>query len=166
MLKFFFCVDLNRIARYRLWSLGIPETTCYSNLLTSYVISHRGESVHIKVRKEGVRFASEGEAANGNVLFWQGGGAAISGAKITAVKEEVVDEEEAEGSMNEKKGKKKAKEKSDDVEMVDADGDKEDDAEFQPKLDDDEGGEEKDDEEANEDEDEMKKEEEEKGSVL
>ena len=129
-------------------------------------LSQLGESIYIKVRKEGVRFASEGEAANGNVLFWQGGGADISGGKIRAVKEEAVAEEEAEGSMNEKKGKKKAKEKSDDVEMVDGDEDKEDNAEFQPKLDDDEGGEEKDDDEVNEDEDEMKKEEEEKGNVL
>ena len=40
MLKFFFCVDLNRIARYQLRSLGIPETTCYSNLLRWYVIFH------------------------------------------------------------------------------------------------------------------------------
>ena len=99
-------------------------------------------------------------------LFWQSGGAAIPGGKIPVVKEETVDEEEAEGSMNENKRKKKVKEQSDDVEMVDGNEDKEYDAKFKPESDDDEGGEEKDDEEANEDEDEMKKEEEEKGNVL
>ena len=104
-------------------------------------LSQLGEIVHIKVRKEGVRFASETEAANGNdgnELFWQGGGTVIPGGKITAVKEKAVDEEEAEGSMNEKKGKKKVEEKSDE--------DKEDDAEFRPESDDDEGGEEEDEE--------------------
>ena len=44
LLKLFFCVDLNLIAGYRLWSLGIPETEYELwravNLLASYVISH------------------------------------------------------------------------------------------------------------------------------
>ena len=62
---------------------------------------------------------------------------AISGGKIMAVKEEAVDEEETEGSMNESKGKKKVTKQSDDVEMVDGDEDKKDDAEFEPESDDD-----------------------------
>ena len=60
-----------------------------------------------------------------------------------AVKEEAADGEAVEGSMSEKKGKKKVKkEKSDDVEMVDGD---EDDAEFKLESHGDEGEEEKND---------------------
>ena len=60
-------------------------------------LSQLGDSVCIEVSKEGIRFGSEGEATNGSVLFWQGGGA-ISCGKITAVKEEAVNGEEVEGS--------------------------------------------------------------------
>ena len=77
--------------------------------------------------QQGVWFASEGEASNGNVLLLQTG-------------------EEAEGSTSEKKENRV---KSDDIEMVNEDDDKcddaeQDDAEFKPKLDDDESEEEKD----------------------
>ena len=136
-------------------SLAIPETeyearvTMSSSEFTRIVrdLSQLGESVRIEVSKEGVRFASEGEAANGSVLLRQAEGATISSGKITAAKEEEVDEEEeGEGSTSEKKEKKKVKkEKSDDVEMVDGEEEKEDD---------DEGEEEKEDEEVNEEEDE------------
>jgi len=149
-------------------TLGIPDTeydarvTMSSSEFTRIVrdLSQLGESVRIEVSKEGVRFASEGEAANGSVLLRQAEGAAIAGGKITAKKEgEEEDEgEEAEGSTSQKKEKtkvKKEKKDDEDVDMNDEDGDKEDNEDFKPKSDDEgDGEEEKDDDEANEDEDE------------
>ena len=123
----FFCVDLNRIAEHdmRLMAidadtLGIPETEYEPHLTMA--------------SNKFTRIASEGAAANGNVLVLQA-------------------EEEAERSTSEKNEKKEVKEKCDDVEMVDGDEDKEDDAEFKSESDHDEGEEEKADE-PNEDEDE------------
>ncbi|EDR08291.1 uncharacterized protein LACBIDRAFT_250172 [Laccaria bicolor S238N-H82] len=60
-------------------TLGIPDTeydarvTMPSAEFTRVVrdLSQLGESVRIEVSKEGVRFASEGEAANGSVLMKQ-----------------------------------------------------------------------------------------------
>ena len=104
-------VDLDRIAEYDMKlmaidsdTLGILETqynprvTMASSEFTRIVrdLSQLGQSVHIKVSKEGVQFASEGEAASGSVLLQQ-----------------------VEGGV--KKEKNKVKEKSDDVEMVDGD---------------------------------------------
>ena len=154
-------------------TLGIPDTeydarvTMPSSEFTRIVrdLSQLGESVRIEVSKEGVRFASEGEAANGSVLLKQAEGATISGGKITAGTEEQKeekegdDEEEAEASTSQKKHKKVKKERKDeDIEMDGEDGEKEDDAEkddaekddaeFKP----DEGEEEKDDEEEPEEE--------------
>ena len=144
-------------------TLGIPDTeydarvTMPSSEFTRIVrdLSQLGESVRIEVSKEGVRFASEGEAANGSVLLRQAEGATISGGKITAGVEEAKEDgdgEEAEGSTSQKKVKvKKEKKDSEDVEMDDEDGEKEadpekendpekeDDADFNP----DEGEEEK-----------------------
>ena len=133
MLKFFY-IDSDRIAEYDTKfmcidpdTLGLPETeyephvTMPSSEFTHIIrdLSQLDENVCIKVSKERVWFVSEGEAANGRMLFWQGGGAAISGSKTMAVKEEAADGEAVEGSMSEKKGKKKVKkEKSDNVEMV------------------------------------------------
>ena len=85
--------------------LGIPETECEPPVTMAFSeftrivrdLSQLGGNVLIEVSKEGVRFASEGEVVNDSVLFWQDGGAAISGGKNTAVKEEAVDGEEAEG---------------------------------------------------------------------
>ena len=156
-------------------NLGIPDTeydarvTMPSSEFTRIVrdLSQLGESVRIEVSKEGVRFASEGEAANGSVLLRQAEGATISGGKITAGTEEPKednegdgDEAEASSSSKKVKVKKEKKDSSEDVEMVDEDGEKEkeddddaekDDAEFKP----DDGEEEKgDDEEAEDDEDE------------
>jgi proliferating cell nuclear antigen len=163
-------------------TLGIPDTeydarvTMPSSEFTRIVrdLSQLGESVRIEVSKEGVRFASEGEAANGSVLLKQAEGATITGGKITARKDEEEekdeDGEEAEASTSQKKVKVKKEKKGDeDVEMNDEDGEKEDgaekengaekedgaendDADFRP----DEGEEEKDEEEVeeeNEDED-------------
>ncbi|PPQ93505.1 hypothetical protein CVT25_005203 [Psilocybe cyanescens] len=60
-------------------SLTIPETeygarvALPSSEFTRIVcdLSQLGESVRIEVSKEGVRFANDGEAANGSVLLWQ-----------------------------------------------------------------------------------------------
>ena len=150
-------------------TLGIPDTeydarvTMPSSEFTRIVrdLSQLGESVRIEVSKEGVRFASEGEAANGSVLLRQAEGAAsTTGGKITAKKDGDgdgedaggEDEDEAEGSTSQKKKKEKVKkEKKDDedVEMEDEDGEKDDD-EFKSKSDD-EGEEEVNDEEEEED---------------
>ena len=69
-------------------------------------------SVSRSASKEGVRFASEGEAANGSVLLLrQAEGATISGGKITAgLEEETKDDkdgdgDEAEASTSSKKVK-------------------------------------------------------------
>ena len=178
--------DADRIAEYDMKlmdidsdTLGIPDTeydarvTMPSSEFTRIVrdLSQLGESVRIEVSKEGVRFASEGEAANGSILLRQAEGATISGGKITAgsEEEEAKDGEEAEASTSQKKKKEKVKkEKKDDedIEMNDEDAakeadaekedeeGKEDDADFRP--DEGEGEEEKEDEEVeeeNEDED-------------
>ena len=134
-------------------TLGIPDTeydarvTMPSSEFTRIVrdLSQLGESVRIEVSKEGVRFASEGEAANGSVLLRQAEGAAsTTGGKITAKPDgdaedeeaEVEGGEEAEGSTSQKKKEKVKKEKKDDdVEMEDEDGEKDDD-EFKSKSDD------------------------------
>ena len=163
-------------------TLGIPDTeydarvTLASSEFSRIVrdLSQLGESVRIEVSKEGVRFASEGEAANGSVLLRQAEGTTISGGKITVEKdggEEVKEEkegeedgEEAEASTSQKRDKKEAKKvkvkkekKGDeDVEMKDDEDDddkKEDDADSEPKSDGEDGEEEKVDEEPEEDED-------------
>jgi len=131
--------------------LGIPETeydarvTLSASEFTRIVrdLSQLGESVRIEVSKEGVRFASEGEAANGNILLRQTEGAVITGGKIIAKKEDADDEEEGEKGESSSKGKKTKvkKEKDGDVEM-------DEDEETKPEPD--EEGE----EEANEDDDE------------
>ena len=188
--SFFLCTDSDRIAEYDMKlmdidsdTLGIPDTeydarvTMPSSEFTRIVrdLSQLGESVRIEVSKEGVRFASEGEAANGNVLLRQAEGATISGGKITVEKDggEEEEKEEKKGENDEdgeeaetsqkKDGKEKAKkekvkkEKKDDedVEMNDEeDEEKDDDADFKPKSDNEDGEEEKVDEEAEDDEDE------------
>ncbi|KXN80819.1 Proliferating cell nuclear antigen [Leucoagaricus sp. SymC.cos] len=134
--------------------LGIPDTeydariTMPSAEFTRIVrdLSLLGESVRIEVSKEGIRFTSEGEAANGNVLLKHSEG------KIGKVKpKEDPDEEDAEeGSTQAGKAKVK-EERDDDVEM-----DEEQEQEFQPNSDD-EGEDEKEDEDEGEDEGKSKK---------
>ena len=184
----FLCTDSDRIAEYDMKLMdidsdthGIPDTeydarvTMPSSEFTRIVrdLSQLGESVRIEVSKEGVRFASEGEAANGSVLLRQEG-AIVSGGKITIEKEEEKkeekdgdeeeEEEEAEASTTQKKDPKekvkktkvkKEKKDDEDVEMDDEDDEKDDDADFKSKSNDegDDGEEEKVDEEADEDED-------------
>ena len=174
--------DSDRIAEYDMKlmdidsdTLGIPDTeydarvTMPSAEFTRVVrdLSQLGESVRIEVSKEGVRFASEGEAANGSVLMKQTDGASVTGGnKIIAKtkKEDGADEEEQEGGEEDEQeegGSKKAKkekvkkEKTDgDVDMVVDDEEKEDgEEEFKPNSDDEEGEEEQGDDDGDENED-------------
>lgn len=138
-------------------TLGIPDTeydarvTMTASEFTRIVrdLSQLGESVRIEVSKEGVRFASEGEAANGNVLLKQTEAArekyANYGKDDDEPKEEDDDDDE-EGSSSKKKIKKekKMKKEDDDVEMEGEEED-EDQEEFEAKSDD-EGEEEQDEE--------------------
>ncbi|KAF7795315.1 hypothetical protein EIP86_006470 [Pleurotus ostreatoroseus] len=114
-------VDTDRIAEYALKlmdidsdQLGIPDTdydarvTMPSAEFTRIVrdLSQLGESVRIEVSKEGVRFASEGEAANGSVLLKHTepvSSAGSSSKKAKKVKkEEGVDDEDDEPEEKEK----------------------------------------------------------------
>lgn len=143
-------------------TLNIPETeydarvTLPSAEFTRIVrdLSQLGESVRIEVSKEGVRFASDGEAANGNVLLRQSDGSHITGSTIKPKSGDGDEEEdEAEGSSR-KKAKVKKEKTDDDVDMEEEEKEKEDEEEeeFKPKEDED-GEEEKDDDEDEEDED-------------
>ncbi|KAG1796417.1 proliferating cell nuclear antigen, N-terminal domain-containing protein [Suillus plorans] len=139
-------------------TLGIPDTeydarvTMTASEFTRIVrdLSQLGESVRIEVSKEGVRFASEGEAANGNVLLKQTEAArekyANYGKEDEEAKEED-DEDDEEGSSSKKKIKKEKNMKKEDadVEMEGEDEDEEQE-EFKPKSDD-EGEEEQDEDE-------------------
>ncbi|KAI9463834.1 proliferating cell nuclear antigen [Boletus coccyginus] len=138
-------------------NLGIPDTdydarvTMPSGEFTRIVrdLSLLGESVRIEVSKEGVRFASEGEAANGSILLKQTEAAREKYEKYGKDDDEVKagddDDEEEEKPRKKKikkeKVKKEEEEKDDDVEMNgDDDG-----GEFKAKSDD-EGEEEQDEE--------------------
>ncbi|KAJ8523321.1 hypothetical protein ONZ45_g143 [Pleurotus djamor] len=149
----------DRIAEYEMKlmdidaeQLGIPDTdydarvTLPSGEFTRIVrdLSLLGESVRIEVNKEGVRFISEGEAANGSILLKPSEGAVKIGDDENEDEDENEDDDDdkpKKKKKSDKKGKKVKKEVSDDVEM---DGD-DDDEEFKAKSED-EGEEEKDDE--------------------
>lgn len=140
-------------------TLGIPDTeydarvTMTASEFTRIVrdLSQLGESVRIEVSKEGVRFASEGEAANGSVLLKQTEAArekyANYGKEDEEAKEEDDDDDDEEGSSSKKKVKKEknVKKEDGDVEMEGEEED-EDQEEFKPKSDD-EGEEEQDEDE-------------------
>ena len=141
-------------------TLGIPDTeydvcvTMPSGEFARIVrdLSALGESVKIDVSKDGVRFTSEGESANGNILLKQTEsarrrfkqvGKEKEKEKKTKVKKEEGDEEddeEAPESEEESSSKKKKKngvkreEGGSDVEMEDDD----DDDEAKPEEDEDE----------------------------
>lgn len=148
-------------------TLGIPDTeydarvTMPSAEFTRIVrdLSLLGESVRIEVSKEGVRFASDGEAANGSVLLRQTEGASIGKVKPKNKKSqkekdgEDAEDDEGNDEGDAKAGKKKKvkKETDGDVEM-DEGGD---DEEFNAKSDDE--GEEEQDEEEDDDEENGKK---------
>ncbi|KAF6754730.1 proliferating cell nuclear antigen, N-terminal domain-containing protein [Ephemerocybe angulata] len=136
----------DRIAEYEMKlmdidsdQLGIPETeydarvTLPSSEFTRIVrdLSQLGESVRIEVSKEGVRFASEGEAANGSVLLRHTEGA-ISGGRIVA---EGQDEEEDDKS---KVKKEDAEKEDEDEEMGDEEKVKEEDEDGEEEKEDDE----------------------------
>lgn len=152
-------------------TLGIPDTeydarvtmqsTEFSRICRD--LSMLGESVRIEVSKEGVRFASDGEAANGSVLLKQTEAARRKYADYgkededeTKKEEDDDDDDVEEGSSKKKtrvkklgvKIKKEAGEDDEDAEMKNADDDEEENAEgeFKAKSDD-EGEEEKEDEE-------------------
>lgn len=173
--------DSDRIAEYDMKlmdidsdTLGIPDTdydarvTMPASEFARIVrdLSLLGESVRIEVSKEGVRFASDGEAANGSVLLKQteaarakykdygkeDGPSADDDDDDDVKEEEGNDEEKEEGGSK----KKKKKVKAEDVEMK-GDGDEEDEEgeEFKPKSDDE--GEDEQDEEGEEEEGNKKK---------
>lgn len=175
-------LDSDRIAEYDMKlmdidsdTLGIPDTdydarvTLASSEFTRIVrdLSQLGESVRIEVSKEGVRFASEGEAANGSVLLKQsesgassGGGSSSKKGKTKNVKAQG-DEAEGEGEAEDvdegiraKKINIKKEKKGDGDGDVEMNGDEEgEEDEFKPKSDD-EGENEQDNEEDNEDDEE------------
>ncbi|KAG6887056.1 hypothetical protein C0995_001998 [Termitomyces sp. Mi166 len=145
-------------------TLGIPDTeydarvTMPSSEFTRIVrdLSLLGESVRIEVSKEGVRFASDGEAANGSVLLRPSDSNPIGKVNQDMLKKskkeedaeeaEVVDvdgDEEEEQASNGKKIKEKKKVKK---EATDEDVNMDGDEEFNPNSDD-EGEEEKEGEE-------------------
>lgn len=142
-------------------NLGIPDTeydarvTMPSGEFTRIVrdLSLLGESVRIEVSKEGVRFASDGEAANGNILLKQTEAAREKyenyGKDDDEVKAEEEEDEDEEKPRKKKIKKEKVKkeEKDGDVEMNDDD----DEGEFKAKSDD-EGEEEQEEEEDEEEE--------------
>ncbi|CAA7261888.1 unnamed protein product [Cyclocybe aegerita] len=149
-------------------TLQIPETeydarvTMPSAEFTRIVrdLSQLGESVRIEVSKEGVRFASDGEAANGSVLLRQSDGV-VSGGTIRPKEEDkeggsgdAEEEDNEEGSSKKKKEKAKVKkEKGDDDVDMEEEGDKDEDGkDYEPKSDE-EGEDERNDEEDPEEED-------------
>jgi proliferating cell nuclear antigen len=120
-------------------SLGIPDTdydarvTMPSSELTRIVrdLSQLGESVRIEVSKDGVRFVSDGEAANGSVLLKQTDSAARRFGNY-GQEDDVKDEDDEESGS--KKKMKKVKKEQEDVEM-DEENEDEDEAEFKENSD-------------------------------
>lgn len=135
-------------------TLGIPDTDYdarvsmpsseFSRIVRD--LSSLGESVRIEVSKEGVRFASDGEGANGSVLLKQTDAAPEKYAHYNDDDGPSGTKDEEDGDEDEGEEKKKKKKvKTEDVEM---NGDEEGDGgeEFKAKSDD-EGEDEQDEEE-------------------
>jgi len=170
-----FTIDSDRIAEYDMKlmdidsdTLGIPDTDYdarvsmpaseFARIVKD--LASLGESVRIEVSKEGVRFASDGEGANGSVLLKQTDAARRKYARIAREEGEGVskaedDEEEQEAEGDEEDAeeggskKKKKKVKSEDVEMNgDAEEDEDGEEEFKPKSDDEGEDEQEDDEDS------------------
>ncbi|KAG8975437.1 proliferating cell nuclear antigen [Tulasnella sp. 425] len=134
--------NTDRIAEYEMKlmdidtdTLGIPETDYDATVKLSSSefqrivrdLSGLGESVRIEVTKEGVRFISEGESANGSILLKQSGGGKIERVKNGGVKKEDGaddDDDDDEDSGKKKKAVKVKKEARDDEdeEMEEDDG--------------------------------------------
>lgn len=116
-------LDSDRIAEYDMKlmdidadTLGIPDTeydarvTMPSSELARIVrdLQQLGESVRIEVSKEGVRFAAEGEAANGSVLLKQTDAARRKYADYGEEKEPKKEDDEDEGESSSRKKKSKS----------------------------------------------------------
>jgi proliferating cell nuclear antigen len=148
-------------------TLGIPDTDYdarvsmpaseFARIVKD--LASLGESVRIEVSKEGVRFASDGEGANGSVLLKQTDAARRKYARMAREEGEGVskaeddeEEQEAEGEEEDAEeggSKKKKKVKSEDVEMNgDAEEDEDGEEEFKPKSDDEGEDEQEDDEDS------------------
>ncbi|PIL34729.1 hypothetical protein GSI_03510 [Ganoderma sinense ZZ0214-1] len=171
----------DRIAEYEMKlmdidadQLGIPDTDYDASVTMPSAefgrivrdLSLLGESVRIEVSKEGIRFVSDGEAANGNILLKQsadassgkkkkgssskrrGGGDDDDDEPDEPEEEEGADASDGEGGKRKiKKEKVKKEENGEDVEMDGADEDEEGEGEFKPtKGEDDEEGEDEDEE--------------------
>jgi proliferating cell nuclear antigen len=135
-------------------TLGIPDTeydarvTMVASEFTRIVrdLMSLGESVRIEVSKEGVRFASDGEAAQGNILLKQTDAARERYENYGKDDEEDDVKEDSDEEEKPKKAKKKEKEKvkkeegadDEDEEMANAE---EDEAEFKAKSEDEDEGE-------------------------
>ncbi|KAL1677120.1 proliferating cell nuclear antigen, N-terminal domain-containing protein [Schizophyllum commune] len=115
--------------------LGIPDTeydaqvTMASSEFARIVrdLSQLGESVRIEVSKEGIRFASDGEAANGSVLLKHSADAPPGKDEDDEEEKDSEDEEEEDedGEKKEKKAKVKKEKDAEDVDMENGDGDEE-----------------------------------------
>jgi proliferating cell nuclear antigen len=126
-------------------TLGIPETD-YDARITMIAgefsrivrdLNTLGESVRIEVSKEGVRFASDGEAAQGNILLKQTDAARERYENYGREDEDEVEEvknEENEEKSKVKKEKVKKEEGAEDEDAEMASGDEE--AEFKAKSED------------------------------
>ena len=102
-------------------TLGIPETDYDASVTMPSAefgrivrdLSLLGESVRIEVSKEGIRFVSDGEAANGNILLKQSAEAAKKGSsskrKNDDDEEDEPEEEEGADVSDGEGGKKKIK---------------------------------------------------------
>lgn len=157
-------LDSDRIAEYDMKlmdidadQLGIPDTEYDARVTMPSAefgrivrdLAQLGESVRIEVSKEGVRFAADGEAANGSVLLKQTEAARRKYAdfgKKPKTEDDDGEDGEAEGSKKKAKtnGKVKKEPGDGDEEMANGDDVEEDDGgEFKARSDD-EGEEEKD----------------------
>ncbi|KZW03324.1 proliferating cell nuclear antigen [Exidia glandulosa HHB12029] len=135
--------------------LGIPETdydacvTMSSSEFQRIVrdLSNLGESVRIEVNKDGVRFAADGEAANGSVLLKQ----TDSAQKAFANKKKPEAKKKANGK------EKVKKEEGDDEEAMDEDKEEDDGGEFKAEKEEEDDDKEEDEEEEDEEEEVGKK---------
>ena len=111
--------------------LGIPDTeydaqvTMASSEFARIVrdLSQLGESVRIEVSKEGIRFASDGESANGSVLLKHSADAPPGKDEEDEEEKDSEDEEEEDedGEKKEKKAKVKKEKDAEDVDMENGD---------------------------------------------
>jgi len=134
-------------------TLGIPDTdydariTMLSSEFTRIVrdLLSLGESVRIEVSKEGVRFASDGEAAQGNILLkqtdaarerYENYGKDDEDQEEDVKEEDVKEEDDEEKPKKAKKAKKVKKEEGVEDEDAEMASGNDDEAEFQVKSED------------------------------